>query len=185
MDRPEKLDLPVDRVRRYLEPGPVVLVSSAFAGERDIMTLGWHTVMAFSPSLLGCLISAGNRSFELVRGAGECVINLPTVALIDEVIGIGNTHGDALDKFEHFGLTAEPARSVAAPAIAEAHAQFECRLVDDRLVADRNFFVFEVIAARVAATPEWPETLHYTGDGVFMISGGHVDRSDQFRPEML
>lgn len=179
-----KVNFPVERVRRYLEPGPVVLVSSAFEGERDIMTLGWHTVMGFSPSLVGCLISAGNRSFELVRHSGECVINLPTTALIDEVIGIGNTHGGEIDKFDQFNLTAEPAGPVGAPAIAECHAQFACRLVDDRLVAGRNFFVFEVVAARVATEPDWPETLHYTGDGVFMVSGRHVDRHGQFRPGM-
>ena len=185
MDISDKTGFPVERVRRFLEPGPVVLLSSAFAGERDIMTLGWHTVLEFSPSLVGCMISSGNHSFELVRGSGECVINLPTADLIDTVIGIGNTHGDEIDKFDHFGLTAEAGAAVGAPAIAECHAQFECRLVDDRLVADRNFFVVEVVAARAAAEPEWPETLHYTGDGVFMVSGRHVDRHDQFRPEML
>lgn len=185
METSRKVDFPVERVRRYLEPGPVVLLSSACDGERDIMTLGWHTVMEFSPSLVGCLISAGNHSFELVRRSEECVINLPTAAMVDAVIGIGNTRGVEIDKFDHFQLTAERAGSVAAPAIAECHAQFECRLVDDRLVVDRNFFIFEVVHARVAPEPAWPETLHYTGDGVFMISGRHIDRHGQFRPEML
>ncbi|MEC9482842.1 MAG: flavin reductase family protein [Halomonas sp.] len=185
MQTARKVDFPVERVRRYLEPGPVVLVSSADDGDRDIMTLGWHTVMAFSPSLVGCLISSGNHSFELVRRSEECVINLPTAAMVDAVIGIGNTHGGDVDKFDQFQLTAEPGQSVAAPAIAECHANFECRLVDDRLVSDRNFFVFEVVRARVASEPAWPETLHYTGDGVFMISGRCIDRQRQFRPEML
>ncbi|MCA1768614.1 MAG: flavin reductase [Halomonas sp.] len=80
-DDVEMVDVPLDRVRRYLEPGPIVLVSSTCGGERDIMTLGWHTMMAFSPSLVGCLISSGNHSFELVRRSGTCVINLPTTAL--------------------------------------------------------------------------------------------------------
>ncbi len=185
MSRQKKVDFPVEKVRRYLEPGPVVLVSSACDGERDIMTMGWHTVMAFSPSLVGCVISAGNHSFDLVRRSGECVINLPTTDLIDEVIGIGNTSGEALDKFERFKLTAEPGQAVSAPCLAECHAHFECRLVDDRLVEDYNFFVFEVVRARVAPEPVYPETLHYTGDGVFMVSGQTVDRSEQFLPQML
>ncbi len=54
-----KKTVPLDKVRRYLEPGPIVLVSSAWEGQRNIMTMGWHTVMAFSPSLVGCMISAG------------------------------------------------------------------------------------------------------------------------------
>ncbi|WP_440995038.1 flavin reductase family protein [Arhodomonas sp. SL1] len=176
---------PVERARRYLEPGPVVLVSSAWAGQRNVMTLGWHTVMEFSPSLVGCMISAGNYSFELIRGAGECVINLPTLELLDAVVGVGNTSGAVVDKFERFGLSAEPAEAVAAPRIGECHAAFECRLAEDRLVADYNFFVWEIVRAWVKPVPERPRTVHYSGDGVFMVSGETVDRSVDFRPEML
>ena len=185
MSRQQKVDFPVENVRRFLEPGPVVLVSSACDGERDIMTMGWHTVMAFSPSTVGCVIAAGNHSFDLVLRSGECVINLPTTDLTDEVIGIGNTSGEAIEKFERFNLTAEPGRSVGAPRVAECHANFECRLVDDRLVKDRNFFVFEVVRAHVAPEPVYPETLHYIGDGVFMVSGQTVDRREQFLLQML
>ncbi len=38
--RYEKKDFPVGRVRRFLEPGPVVLLSSAWKGQRNIMTKG-------------------------------------------------------------------------------------------------------------------------------------------------
>ena len=42
-----KSDFPVANIRRYLEPGPIVLVSSAWRGETNIMTMGWHTVLEF------------------------------------------------------------------------------------------------------------------------------------------
>ena len=45
----KKRDFPVSGIRRFLEPGPVVLVSSAYDGETDIMAMGWHMVMEFSP----------------------------------------------------------------------------------------------------------------------------------------
>ena len=180
-----KVDLPPENVRRYLEPGPIVLVSSAWKGRHNIMTLGWHTVMAFSPSLVGCVIAADNHSFRLIRESRECVINLPTTALTDEVVGIGNTSGSEIDKFTHFGLTAESASLVEAPLIRECHANFECRLADDGLVDKYNFFVWEVVKARVASSPKHPETLHYTGDGVFMVSGRIIRRRRGFRPEML
>ncbi len=180
-----KVDLPVSLVRRYLEPGPIVLVSSAFGGERNIMTMGWHTVMEFTPSLVGCVIAGGNHSFDLIRKSRECVINLPTTALTDIVVGIGNTSGAELDKFAHFGLTALPARRVNAPLIAECHANFECRLHDGALIGRYNFFIFEVVKAHVARRPRHPETLHYTGDGLFMVSGKIISRRSQFRPGML
>lgn len=180
-----KVELPVEQVRRYLEPGPIVLVSSAWNGRRNVMTMGWHTVMEFSPSLVGCVISSANHSFEMIRRSRECVINLPTTALTDEVIGIGNCSGAEVDKFARFGLTAEEAKKVKAPLIRECHAHFECRLADDRLVGKYDFFIWEVVRARVAVSPRHPRTLHYTGDGVFMVSGKIISRRRRFRPEML
>jgi flavin reductase (DIM6/NTAB) family NADH-FMN oxidoreductase RutF len=182
---PLKKDFPVSRVRRYLEPGPIVLVSSHWQGRANIMTMGWHTILEFTPSLVGCMISAGNHSFEMIRQSRECVINLPTTALTDKVVSIGNSSGAEIDKFKEFALTAEKAQKVKAPLIAECHASFECRLHDDVLVDSYNFFIFEAVKAHVVPTPEHPETLHYTGDGVFMVSGQIISRRELFRPGML
>jgi flavin reductase (DIM6/NTAB) family NADH-FMN oxidoreductase RutF len=183
--RAEKLDFPVSQVRRYLEPGPIVMVSSALDDRCNIMTMGWHTVMEFTPSLIGCVIAGSNYSFDLIRNSGECVINLPTTSLTDIVVGVGNTTGAEVDKFEKFGLTAQVATQVKAPLIAECHANFECRLVDNALVDKYNFFIFEVVKAHVAKSPKHPETLHYTGDGVFMVAGKIISRRRLFRPELL
>jgi flavin reductase (DIM6/NTAB) family NADH-FMN oxidoreductase RutF len=105
--------------------------------------------------------------------------------LTDIVVAIGNCSGADVDKFEKFGLTPEYGAKVTAPLIRECHANFECRLHDDALVEKYNFFVFEVVKAHVAASPKHPETLHYTGDGVFVVSGEAVDRRSLFRPGML
>ena len=176
----DKPDFPVTDVRRYLEPGPVVLVSSKWQNETDIMTLGWHTVMEFVPSLVGCMISSANHTHEMIRQSRECVINLPTTALTDTVVGVGNSSGLEIDKFAEFNLTRQSASRVGAPLIGECHAHFECRLHDDVLVDTYNFFIFEVVKAHVAAQPEHPETLHYRGDGQFMVAGETIDRRSLF-----
>ncbi len=183
--KPVKIDFPVSQARRYLEPGPIVLVSSRWQGKTNIMTLGWHTVLEFSPSLVGLMISGGNHSFHMIRNSRECVINLPTTELTDTVVGIGNTSGAEIDKFAEFGLTTQEAHEVEAPLIGECHASFECRLYEEALVDRYNFFIFEVEKAHVAASPRHPETLHYTGDGVFMVSGKIISRRALFKPEML
>src|ERR1700742_2404011 len=103
----KKREFPLDKIRRFLEPGPIVLISSAHKAERNIMTLGWHMILGFKPSLVGCYIWDQNHSHSIIRKSKECVINLPTVDLIDEVIWIGNCHGTKVDKFQEFGLTAE------------------------------------------------------------------------------
>lgn len=183
--RSVKIDFPIDQVRRYLEPGPILLVSSRWQGNTNIMTLGWHTILGFSPSLVGAMISARNHSHCMIRESRECVINLPTTALTDAVVGVGNTSGSEVDKFAKFALTADAGDEVSAPLIKECHASFECRLHDDALVDRYSFFIFEVVKAHVMTAPKHPETLHYTGDGVFMVSGKTISRRSQFKPEML
>ena len=186
MRRFAKKDFPVSEIRRFLEPGPIVLVSSAWKERTNIMTMGWHTVMEFAPSLIGCMISGSNHSFDLIRKSRECVINVPTVDLAPTVVDIGNCSGSDVDKFAKFGLTPAPAAKVKAPLIAECFASFECRLADARLVERYNFFVFEVVKAHVAPAPRYPKTIHYRGDGLFMLSGRTTARwRKRFKPHML
>ena len=180
-----KKNFPLTKIRRFLEPGPVVLVSSAHRGDCDIMTMGWHMMMGFSPALFGCYIWDENHSHTLIRRSKECVINLPTFDLVDAVIGIGNCHGPSVDKFEKFQLTPVAATKVAAPLIAECYANFECRLVDTSRIKKYNLFIFEVVKAHVATAPRYPKTVHYRGDGVFMISGRSVSYRSQFKKANL
>lgn len=147
--------------------------------------MGWHCMMEFSPSLFGCIISNANESFDMIRRSGECVINLPTLDMIDEVIGIGNCSGKEVQKFEKFGLTAIKGKTIKAPLIKECYANFECKLVDKRLVNKYNFFIFQVTKAYVASAPKYPRTVHYRGDGVFMISGKEVSYRKRFKPQNL
>lgn len=180
-----KKDFPTHKVRRFLEPGPIVLVSSRWKNNTNIMAMGWHTLLEFSPSLFGCLISSGNHSFEMIKKSKECVINIPTADMIKTVIGIGNCHGDKIDKFKTFALTSQEATHVKAPLIKECYANFECRIADSRLIKKYNFFIFEILKAHVPSTPKYPETIHYTGDGIFMISGKQVNYRKLFQPENL
>jgi flavin reductase (DIM6/NTAB) family NADH-FMN oxidoreductase RutF len=175
-----KRDFPVEKIRRLLEPGPVVLVSSAWKGRQNIMTMGWHAVMEFSPSLVGCVIAESNVSFEMVRRSRECVLNVPTADLADTVVGIGNCSGDKVDKFERFGLTAVAGAEVKSPLIAECYASLECQVADMRLVKAYNFFILEVVKAHVAVEPKYPPTLHYTGEGIFLTSGRVMNKARKF-----
>lgn len=180
-----KSNFPTDRIRRFLEPGPIVLVSSAHRGERNIMTLGWHMMLEFEPALVGCYIWEENHSYRLIRASKECVINIPTIDMVDAVIGIGNAHGDEVDKFARFGLDAARASKVNAPLIVQCYANFECRLVDTALIRRYGLFVFEIVKAHVAKSPRYPTTVHYRGDGVFMVSGRNLSYRKRFRPENL
>lgn len=184
MKRYRKRDFPVSDVRRFLEPGPIVLVSSAWKGRTNIMTMGWHMIMEFTPSRIGCYITSGNHSFEMIRRSRECVINIPEAHLGEQVAGIGTTTGAEIDKFQEFGLTPKTGEAVEAPLIAQCHANFECKVTDTSLTGKYSLFVLEVVKAHVAASPRYPKTIHYRGDGLFMVAGRNISLKDKFRREL-
>jgi flavin reductase (DIM6/NTAB) family NADH-FMN oxidoreductase RutF len=162
---------PLSEVYRLLEPGPVVLVTTARAGRANVMALSWHTMMEFEPPLVGCVISDRNHSFSTLKATRECVINIPTVELAEKVVACGNVSGERVDKFQAFGLTPVAAASVQAPLIAECYACLECRVVDGKLVSRYNFFVLEVVKAWIDPARKRPRTIHHQGEGVFMVAG--------------
>jgi len=166
-----KKSFPLSKVYGLLEPGPVVLLSTARKGQMNIMTLSWLTMMEFEPPLIGCVISGRNYSFDILKATRECVINIPTVELAEKVLAVGNCSGRKVDKFAAAGLTPVAAACVQAPLIDECYANLECRVADTRLVNKYNFFVLEVLKAWIDPKNKDPRTLHHRGNGAFMVAG--------------
>jgi len=166
-----KRSLPLSRVYGLLEPGPVVLLTTAARGQANIMTISWHTMMEFEPPLVGCVISSRNYTFDILKKTRECVINIPTRDLVKEAVGCGNTSGRTIDKFKAFHLTPTAATVVKAPLIDECYANLECRVVDASMVNKYNFFVLEVLKAWIDPSKKDPRTIHHRGKGMFMIDG--------------
>lgn len=85
-----------------------------------------------------------------------------------------------------FALTPVRGVKIVAPLISECYANFECRLHDASFIDKYSLFVWEVVKAHVAQSPPYPRTLHYRGDGEFMISGANTRRYRRlFKPEVL
>lgn len=166
--------LPLSRVYRLLEPGPVVLLSTARDGCFNVMPMSWHAMMEFEPPLIGCVVSARNHSHAALVATRECVIAIPTRDLAPTVVACGNCSGRQVDKFVRFGLTARAAAKVGAPRIDECYANLECRVADAGWVRRYNFFVLEVVKAWADPSVESPRTIHHRGCGRFMVAGESI-----------
>jgi len=164
-------NFPLSKVFHLIEPGPVVLVTTAHKGHPNVMTMSWHMMMEFEPPLIGCVVSPCNYSFKALRATGECVIAIPTVDLAFKVVDIGNCSGEDVDKFEAFGLTPVPAKKVAPPLVAECLANLECRVADASLVSKYSFFILEVVKAWTDPKRKERRTFHAIGDGTFVVDG--------------
>lgn len=165
---------PLDKVYQLIEPGPVVLLTTAFDGEPNVMTMSWHMMMEFVPPRIGCVVSSADHSFTALTRTGECVIAIPSADMAEKVVAIGNCSGRDTDKFAEIGLTALPAEEVSAPLIGECFANLECRVVDRDFVERHNLFVLDVAKAWHDPQQVAPKTLHHKGYGTFVIDGEEI-----------
>ena len=55
-------DLPLSKAYQLLEPGPVVLLTTARKGQANIMIMSWHMMVEFETPLVACVVSNANHS---------------------------------------------------------------------------------------------------------------------------
>jgi flavin reductase (DIM6/NTAB) family NADH-FMN oxidoreductase RutF len=156
-----------------MEPGPVVLVTTHDGRKDNIMTISWTMVVDFTP-VFAVTTGEWNYSFAALRKNRECVIAIPTVDMLDQVVGIGTCSGVDTDKFARFKLTPARARFVRAPLIKECLANIECKVID--IVGKHNIVVLEALAAYVDARRKEKRTMHAVGDGTFIVDGRRLNR---------
>ncbi len=165
--------MPIGKAFTLIEPGPVVLVTTHDGARSNVMTLSWTMVMDFTPRFA---ITTGpwNHSYRALVKSRECVIAIPTVDLLDQVVGIGTCSGADTDKFERFALTPLPAQQVGPPLIKECLANIECRVID--IVRKHSVIVLEGVAAYHDSARKEQRTIHAVGDGTFVVDGRRLDR---------
>ncbi len=173
--------LALSKVYQLLEPGPVVLLTTARGGRANVMAMSWHTMVEFEPPLVACVVSSDNHSFGALRATREGVIAVPAMRLAPKVFAIGNCSGRDVDKFSTFRLTAVPGSRVGAPLVAECFANLECRVVDTRLVNRYNLFILRVVAAWRDPAQVNPKTFHHHGYGTFVVDGRKLKIKSRMR----
>lgn len=165
--------LKLSRAFTLMEPGPVVLVTTRDGGKNNVMTISWTMVMDFTP-VFAITTGEWNYSFAALRKTRECVIAIPTIDLLDRVVGIGTCTGADTDKFAKFKLTASAGSAVKAPLIEECLANIECKVAD--IVGKHNIVVLEAVAAHINPARKEKRMIHAVGDGTFIVDGRRFDR---------
>lgn len=173
--------LALSKVYQLLEPGPVVLLTTARNGRVNVMTMSWHMMIEFEPPRVACVVSGSNYSFAALRATGECVIAIPARRFAATVVKVGNTSGRDIDKFAVFGLTKIAAAQVQPPLLAECFANLECRVTDRSWVSKYNLFVLEVVKAWIDPSQKNPKTLHHRGYGTFVVDGPTITLKSRMR----
>ena len=161
-------ELPMQKAFMLIEPGPVILVATHDHGKNNIMTISWHMVMDFTPTI-ALTTGPWNYSFQALIDTKECVLAIPAVDMAETVVAIGDCSGAHTDKFIEFGLTPLPASAVKAPLISECLACLECQVTN--YLESKNIFILKAVQAWIDYDKKERRLFHANGDGTFVVDG--------------
>lgn len=179
----DKQAAPISRFTRLIHPMPAFLITCAGEdGRPNAIAIAWLMPVSSDPPLLAFAIHPRRYSYQLLQENPSFVVNVMADEHASQVLFCGRCSGRDVDKFAECDLTAVPARSVQAPAIAEALAHVACDIEAEHVTGDHLIIVGRVRAVSVeegALVEGWrdlaaaPPLFHLGGDR-FTTSSGEI-----------
>lgn len=171
----------LEKAFTYLESGSVLLVTSHDKKQDNVMTISWQVVLDFTPRIAICT-GSWNDSFDTILRTKECTLCVPTVDMLDKVVGIGTVHASECDKFNHFGLKKQNPSKVKAPVLADCLAALECKVID--YVEKHGILVLDGVQLWENPRKKERRVLHANGDGTFFADGEFYNRRKEMKSRL-
>ena len=131
-------------------PTGLYLISTAWEGKRNVQFAFRALGISAEPPLLVIGIQDKNLSREMIQKSGEFVVNVCSQHQLHAIDRSRALSGrDVEDKFLALGLTTLPAKHVAAPVVADCHANIECKLENEVALDGLYLFVGRILASYV------------------------------------
>ncbi len=133
-----------------LYPLPVAMVSCGTTPENyNIITIAWTATVNTNPPMVSISVRKERYSYNLIKEAGEFVINLTTEKLAKAADWCGVKSGKDYNKFKEMNLTPGKASVIQVPVIEESPVNIECKIIKELELGSHNMFIAEVVAVTV------------------------------------
>jgi flavin reductase (DIM6/NTAB) family NADH-FMN oxidoreductase RutF len=165
---------------RLLDGGPVVLVTTRWREQTDVMPAIWTTPLSRDPPLVGVVVHPSRHTHDMIRFADQFALNFPARDLMNHSQYFGVVSGRDVAKLDLSKLPTFKAAKVDAPLIENCIAYIECGLEDALRLGDHTLFVgrVEVVQAESDSFDEtWQVSdpdyrpLHYLGLDRYAVLG--------------
>ena len=136
--------------RKYPE-GVAIAIAKDERGHYNPITLCWLMRTSHEPPMLAISIGLQRYSLWAIRQAGEFVVSVLSVGLLEDAIFHGSKSGRDMHKLAECGTKTQPASKIDGVLLTEAVANFECLLAGEMRTGDHVIFTGKVVAAHMQA----------------------------------
>ena len=155
-------------------PLPAVMVSCGdIDGESNILTVAWTGTICTNPPMAYISVRPERHSYQMIKEAGEFVINLTTESLIRATDYCGVKSGRDVDKWQECHLTKEKADTVKCPLIEESPVNIECKVKEIKELGSHHMFIADVTSVHVDEKyMDEKNSFHLNDSGLIAYSHG-------------
>jgi flavin reductase (DIM6/NTAB) family NADH-FMN oxidoreductase RutF len=116
----------------------------------NIITMSLISMLSSHPPIVGLGMRPSRYSYELIKKAGDFVLNIPSADMLNVVKFSGANSGSNCDKFGQLGLTPLESEMISSPMIKECPINLECKLIRTMdLKSSHHLLLAEILTAHL------------------------------------
>jgi flavin reductase (DIM6/NTAB) family NADH-FMN oxidoreductase RutF len=152
-----------DAVKTKYPEQVVIAIAKDRQGKANPVTLGWTMIVSGDPPMMAIAVAKKHYSIEAITHSECFTIAFPSSEMADAALFFGSKSGREIDKFAEFECETEPAREIDSLLLADAAANFECKLESQVPAGDHIVFIGRVVCSHVNTEPK--KRLYTVGPG--------------------
>ena len=139
--------------RKYPE-GVAIAIARDQRGRHNPITLCWVTRTSHEPPMVAISVGLQRYSLGVIRTAREFVLSILSSSMSADALFHGTRSGRDMDKLPAAGTKVQPATMIDSVLLADAVANFECKVEGELQTGDHVIFAGRVVAAHMNADPQ-------------------------------
>jgi flavin reductase (DIM6/NTAB) family NADH-FMN oxidoreductase RutF len=152
-----------DAIKTKYPEQVVIAIAKDRNGKANPITLGWTMIVSGDPPMMAIAVAKKHYSIEAITHSECFTITFPSSEMADAALFFGSKSGREIDKFAEFECETEPAKEIDSLLLADAVANFECKLESQVAAGDHIVFIGRVVCSHVNAKPK--KRLYTVGPG--------------------
>jgi flavin reductase (DIM6/NTAB) family NADH-FMN oxidoreductase RutF len=136
-------------------PEQVIIAIAKDKNDRaNPVTLGWTMIASGEPPMMAIALYKGHYSVKCIRHSKCFTLVYPSSSMVEAALFFGSHSGRDTDKLTEFSRKVAPirlrrTRKIDSVLLADAVANFECRLVTRTVTGDHVIFIGKVVASHI------------------------------------